>query len=174
MPRTTGSTELSDFCRGSIIGQSEGGITQRQILRNVGIPLATVNRIIVQFKEDDEESVSAYPVRPKPNERLLRNLRRTVEKIRRFTTQELASEFEISPNTVSNYLYGMGYYGRAARKKPLLRPANISARKNWAAEMNQHPPEFWDTVVFSGESRFAQFSYSGHIWCRGYLHKSFQ
>ena len=76
----------------------------------------------------------------------------------------MAKMVEKNPRTVVRYLHALGYRGRAARRKPLLRPFNIERRKQWGSEMISKPLEFWDTVVFSDESRFAQFSDSGRIW----------
>ena len=53
---------------------------------------------------------------------------------------------------------------QTTRRKPLLRPANIQRRKKWAEEMATRPLELWQTVIFSGESQFAQFSESGRVW----------
>jgi len=35
-----------------------------------------------------------------------------------------------------------------------LKPEQRRARLEWAMKMAQHPPEFWDTVIFSDESSF--------------------
>ena len=164
MPRNPGSVELCDFTRGRIVGQSEAGLSQRQIAENLDIPLSTVNRVLVQFKSEGKESTSPRPGRPGPTERTLRAVKRSVEQNPRTTAAGVAETVEKSPRTVVRYLHGLGYHGRAARRKPLLRPFNIECRKQWGSEMISKPLEFWDTVVFSDESRFAQFSDSGRIW----------
>ena len=60
-------------------------------------------------------------------------------------------------------LEGFGYKGRAARYKALLQPANIARRYRWAKEMIKKPLDFWQAVIFSDESSFAQFSCSGRV-----------
>ena len=164
MPRKPGSQELSDFQRGRIVGQSEGGVSQRQIAKNLDVPLATVNRIILQYKTNGKESTEPRTGRPGPSARTLRTVKRTIEQNPRATATDVSKVVQRSPRSIVRYLHQMGYYGRAARRKPLLRPGNILKRKQWASEMFQRPSEFWKTIIFSDESRFAQFSDSGRIW----------
>ena len=39
MPRTKGALDLSEFMRGQIVGQHEGGLSQRKISENLSILL---------------------------------------------------------------------------------------------------------------------------------------
>ena len=80
------------------------------------------------------------------------------------TAADVPKMVDKNSRAVVRYLHALWYRGRAARRKPLLRPFNIEHRKQWGSEMISKPVEFWDTVVFSDESRFAQFSDSSQIW----------
>ena len=164
MPRLPGSLELTDFQRGRIVGQEEAGASQRQISTNLSIPLSTVNRVITQFKNEAKETVEARSGRPGPSTRCLRSLQRSVEREPRISATDLSQEMQLSVSSVRRYLGRLGYKGRAARRKPLLRPANIARRYRWAKEMIKKPLDFWQAVIFSDESSFAQFSCSGRVW----------
>ena len=164
MPRTKGASDLSEFMRGRIVGQHEGGLSQRKISENLSIPLSTVNRVIVQFANEGKECTKHHPGRPGPSERTLRLVKRNVEENPRCKASDIATQADVSPRTAVRYLHKLGYYGRAARKKPLLRPANIKRRKDWAHEMVKRPLTFWTNIIFSDESRFALFPDSGRLW----------
>lgn len=164
MPRTAGALELSDFMRGRIVGQWEGGKSQRSISTVLHIPLSTVNRIVLQFQASGKTTVQPRSGRPKPSTRCLRAVRRSIDKNPRQTALEVAIEADVSRKTAIRYLKKMGYNGRAARRKPLLSPANIQRRYTWSIEMLNKSVAFWHSVVWSDESSFQQFSTSGRVY----------
>ena len=162
MLRNPQSVKLSDFTRGRIVGQSQAGLSQRQIAENLEIPLSSVNRVVAQFKsEKSKKSTSLRPGCSQPTERTFRAIKRFVEQNPSTIAADVSKIVNKNPRTVVCYLHALGYRGRAARRKPLLRPFNIERRKQWGSEMISKPVEFWDIVVFSDESQFAQFSDSG-------------
>lgn len=152
-----------EFQRGRIVGQHEGGLSQRKISENLSIPLSTVNRVIIQFTREGKKCTKPHPDHPGPSERTMHLVERNVEQDPRCKPSDIPTQVDVSPRTAVRYLHKLGYYGRAARRKHLLRPTNIKRRKDWAHEMVERPVTIWTTVIFSDESRFALFSDIGRV-----------
>ena len=104
-------------------------LSQWQIAENLEIPLSTVNRVLVQFKSEGKEITPPHPDRPQPTERTFHAVKRSVEQTPQTTAADAAKMVEKNSRTVVRYLNALGYYGRAARRKPLLRPFNVECRK---------------------------------------------
>ena len=64
--------------------------------------------------------------------------------------------FEIGRNEI-------GLFGRIARKKPYVNKLNRGKRMKFANKMPQKPLQFWDTVIWSDESKFELFSSNGKV-----------
>ena len=144
--------------------QHEGGLSKRKIAGNLSIFLSIVNRLIVHFTREDKECTKPHPARPGPFGKTLHLMKRNFEEDPECKASEIATQAGVSPRTAVWYLHKLGYSGRAARRKPLLRPVNIKRRKDWAREMVDIPMTFWTNFIFSDESRFASFPDSGRVW----------
>ena len=131
---------LSKFQQGRIVGQYEGGLSQRKVSENLSISLFIVIRVIVQLTR--EEFIKPHPGCPWPSERTLHLVKRTVEMDPRSRASDIAAQADVSQRTAIRYLHKLGYYGRATGKKPLLRPANIKRRKGWGYEIVERPVTF--------------------------------
>ena len=113
MPRTKGAVDLSEFQRGRIVGQHEGGFSQRKIFENLSIPLSTINRVIVKYTREGKKDTKPCVLSKEDP---------------RCKSPDIATQADVSPRAAVRYLHKLGYYGRATRRKPLLRPPNIKRR----------------------------------------------
>ena len=82
---------------------------------------------------------------------------------RRLTSPELRQRMElelgvtISSSTIRKRLNSNGLRGCVAVKKPLLRPANVNGRLEFARRHKNWTVQQWDTVLWSDESAFQLF-----------------
>ena len=91
-------------------------------------------------------------------------MKKIVEQDPRCKASDIAIQADISLETAVRYLHQLVYYGRAARRKPLLRPGNIKHINAWARDMRARPYTFWSNVLLYDESKFALFSDRGRVW----------
>ena len=143
MPRNPRPVQLSDFTRGRIVGQSQAGLSQRQIAENLETskpPLFTVNQVLVLFKSEGKESTSPRPGRPQSTEKTFRAVKRFVEHNPQTTwprwlrkTQELLSTISMALGTAVE----------------LLERSHFFALSTLRSQMISMFLEFWDTVIFS-------------------------
>ena len=90
--------------------------------------------------------------RPGPSDRTLRLVKRNAEDNPSYKVSDIAKTVDVSRRTPVSYLHILGYYGRAAGRKPLLCPINIKQRNDRSHEMVEIPLAFWMTVIFPDES----------------------
>ena len=89
-----------------------------------------------------------------------RLVRRKALSDRKISARALCTELhygiglELSPSTVHNRIHEIGLFGRVALKKPMLSRVNRIKRIHWAREMLDRPPSFWETIVWTDESKF--------------------
>ena len=155
MTQTKGVITLSEFQLGHIVGQYEGVLSQQKIGKNLLILLVAVNGVVVRYTREAKKCTASRSVCPGPSDRTMHLIKRNVEENPLCKAYDIAKTVEVCPRIAVGYLHKLGYYGRAARRKPLLRPTNIKQRKDWAHEMVERSLAFWMTVIFSDEAQLS-------------------
>ncbi|CAF1068423.1 unnamed protein product [Rotaria magnacalcarata] len=98
-----------------------------------------------------------------------RLIQRKLKCDRRKSTRSVAAELEtelgilIIQSTVQRRAHEIGLYGRVARKKPYVNKINRVKRLKCAKEMLEKPLGFWETVVWSDQSKFNLFGSDGKV-----------
>ena len=72
-------------------------------------------------------------------------------------------DISLSAQSVRNRAHEIGMFGRVARKKPYVNKVNRSKCFKFSKEILQKPLDFWQTVIWSHESKFELFSSKGTI-----------
>ena len=69
----------------------------------------------------------------------------------------------ISERTIKRRANERGLFGRVARKRPYVNKANRLKRLNFAKTMSNKPLDFWNTVLWTDESKFNLFGSDGKV-----------
>ena len=91
------------------------------------------------------------------------------KKDRRTSAENVASEIKkqlnvsLSVQSVRNRAHEIGMFGRVAKKKPYVNKVPRNKRFKFAKEMLQKPLDFWQTAIWSDESKFGLFSSEGRV-----------
>lgn len=161
---------LSEFQRGRIVGAREAGMSIHATCKLVGVSKTTVCRIMEEYSRGKTTADKSTGRKPKLDSRQKRSLKRIVRKDRRITavkaTASLNDSLEepVSTRTVRRELHKMGMHGRAAIKKPLIRPANAAKRNRWCKAHKDWRIAQCKKVVYSDESTFTLFPTTGRVY----------
>jgi transposase len=136
--------------------------TKREIASEVGVSLATVNRIIKRHEESGDISVkrkgkcgAKRKTSKRDDQRLLRSSRNDCRKTAVDLARELAETgVNVTPMTVRRRLIEAGRPARKPVKKQLLTVAMKAKRLAWAKKYENWTVEDWKRVLFSDESHF--------------------
>ena len=71
-----------------------------------------------------------------------------------------------NPETIRRVLRKAGYHGRNMRRKPFVSKVNRKKRIDFAKENVKQDRNFWNSVIFSDESKFNIHGSDGHqkVW----------
>lgn len=148
-------------------------ISYRNIGKTVGKSHATIQYIINQYKATG--SCKVRPRSGRPKKLTTREESSVVAKIRKNSkisapklAEEVREEFSknVNPQTIRNCLHRAGYKGRVARRKPLISETNRKKRLEFAREHVNKSNEFWESVIFSDETKINLFGSDGRdkVW----------
>jgi len=160
-------SELTLFERGEIIGAWKCGLSEPIIAAHLNRAPATVHRVIVAYRDCQQEKPPTRTGRPKKiTSRDSRSIKRLVKKSRRTSLKEIKEDFtvkKVSSNTLRSHLYEIGFHGRVGVRKPLVTERNRTKRLCWAKERQGWSSE-WDCIIWSDESKFELFRGDGRRW----------
>ena len=165
--------ELTPFERGEIIGAWRmGGHSRDEIASTLGYTYPTVCDVIRKYEKDNITIPLPRPGRPALlDNRDIRRLTHIRKKDRTATLEEVTEDFatgltiSVSSDTVRRALHSEGYFGRIAKKKPLVSETNRKKRLGWC-RLTKGWKDEWNKVIFSDESRIELFSndYQKVVW----------
>lgn len=157
------SKEWSKKFREEVISLHKQGYGYKKIAKRLNISRDTIGSIVRKFKA--KGTVERLPGRGR--KRLLsatavRYLRRKVEKNPRVTAEELRQDMseggiQVSSQTIRRTLRNDGFHARTPRRTPLLTPKHKKSRLQYAKNHVDKPQRFWDTVLWSDETKLDLF-----------------
>jgi transposase len=162
--------EHSNDLRTLVIKHYLNGDSQREIAKKVLLSRPTVQSIIKKYKNTKcIGNLFGRGRKRKTTATTDRLIQRKLKLDRRKSARIITSEVEkdlgilISESTVKRRAHEVGLFGRVARKKPYVNKTNRLKRLKYAKEMLRKPLGFWDTIVWSDESKFNLFGSDGRI-----------
>ena len=151
--------------------------TEGQSTRKIGTRLSlrhtTVQYIIKKYKRSGHIANAARKGRPrKTSQRTDRYISQLVRKERPSSASNLATKVEkatgshVCAQSIRNRLHEVGLAGRVARKKPYITARNSRKRLKFAREHRNMPSAFWNSILWSDESKFNMFGSDGKksVW----------
>lgn len=167
------TAEISPSVRCKVIELKNEKKTYREIAKMLKLPVSTVGYIIKTVMDTGSLLTKRRTGRPKVlSERQERSIVLHARKHPFTSAQELVNMVEttaqqrVSKSTIKNVLNRANYHGRAARKKPFISEVNRAKRLAFAKEHLNKPISFWESVLFTDESKFNIFGSDGrrYVW----------
>ena len=164
--------ELSEDLRERIVASYYEGNGYKKLGKLFNTPVSTVKNIIKKFKEfGTVKNLGKRGRHKKITPQLERRLVRQVNN-NPFTTVKALKKasldvgVEVSSSTIRNCLHENGLHGRRPRKTPLLKKRHREMRINYAKENLLKTNAFWDSVLWSDETKIELFSHNdvSHVW----------
>uniref|UniRef100_A0A8C5M2G2 Transposase n=1 Tax=Leptobrachium leishanense TaxID=445787 RepID=A0A8C5M2G2_9ANUR len=157
------SREWSRKTREEVITLHRKDNGYKKIAKMLNIPRDTIGSIIRKFKA--KGTVETLPGRGRKKmltSTAVRYLKRRVEKSPRVTAEELRKDLsdvgtEVSAQTIRRTLRNEGLHARTPRRTALLSPKNKKSRLQYAKSHVDKPQKFWDSVLWTDETKLELF-----------------
>ena len=164
--------ELSLKLRKEIIQYHKQGNGYKTIAKTLKVPRDTVGNIIRKFKS--KGTVANVPGRGRKKKitpATARWIRRNVDKNPRLTAKDLQGDLakagtDVSVQTVRRQLYEQRLHARTPRRTPLLTTRHKKSRIQYAKENLEKPKKFWESVLWTDETKIELFGPMDHryVW----------
>ena len=162
--------EHSVDVREKVIKHFQNGDTEHEIAKKLLLPRTSMHYIIAKYKKTRcLVNIVGRGRKRKTSEHLDRVIHRKVKADRRKTASSVKLEIEkelgvvISEQTVRRRLHQVGLSGCVARKKPYVSKAVRGKRLAFAKKYREKPLGYWDTVLWTDESKFNLFGSDGKV-----------
>ncbi|GFY36476.1 transposable element Tcb2 transposase [Trichonephila clavipes] len=153
---------LTDSEARRVVGRLEGGQTQAEVAKAIGVSQSVISRIWNRFLETGSAGRRPGQGRRRattPNEDrfLVLTARRHRNMNATLLQQHLSSATgtTVSIQTIRNRLHGLGLYARRPMVCVRLTSRHCRDCREWATEHVNWRRDEWSTVLFSDESRFS-------------------
>ncbi|GFW24664.1 transposable element Tcb1 transposase [Trichonephila clavipes] len=146
----------------------------REIGKTVGKTHSSIQRVINNYTSS--KSVISKPRSGRPSKLTLREKSYVFKSIclnPRLSASQIANDIRerfkkhfMCEDIIRKILKKAGYHGRVAHKKPPISAVKRQKRLDFANEHVNKPPQFWEKVLFSDESKFCIFGIKGRklVW----------
>ena len=166
----TNRKEFSHDLREVVIKRYLNGDSERDIARDLLILRNTVHYVIAKYKSTKcIGNLIGRGRKRKTTPHLDRVIQRKIKTNCRKSALAVQTELQtelniaVSESTIRRRAHEIGLYGRVARKKPLVTTANRGKRVRYARKYREKPLGFWNSVLWSDESKFNLFGSDGKV-----------
>lgn len=167
--------ELPQNIKERVVRLHKEKVGYKTIAKTLLISKNTVVKVVQRYKKRGTVVSKERSGRPKKlSERAVRLVTNIALKDRRQaapTLAEVATEVQgtkVSEATIRRVLHRAQLHGRRPRRKPLLKPRHKQMRLKFANEHRNKPSKFWDSILWSDETKINLFGSDGvqHVWRR--------
>ena len=148
----------------------QNGDSQREIIAKTLIPWTTVQYMMEKYKSTKRiGNLFGRARRRKTTAATDRVIQRKVKLDRRKSASAVKFEIKNEPgvslhvDTIRNRAHEARLFGRVAHKKPYVNKINRGKRLKFAKKMLEKLSSFWESVIWSDESKFNLFGSDGKV-----------